>query len=52
VTLRDIAYGLGDAEAASTPKGRSIDVEIAYDADDHLLLVTLDGDPAESLFAP
>jgi hypothetical protein len=52
VTLRDIAYGLGDSEAASTPKGRSIDVEIAYDADDHLLVVTLDGDPAETLFAP
>jgi hypothetical protein len=52
VTLRDIAYGLGDSEAAATPKGRSIDVEIAYDADDHLLKVTLDGDPAESLFAP
>ena len=51
VTLRDIAYGLGDSEAAATPKGRSIDVEIAYDADDHLLVVTLDGDPAESLFA-
>jgi hypothetical protein len=52
VTLRDIAYGLGDSEAASTPKGRSIDVEIAYDADEHLLVVTLDGDPAEALFAP
>lgn len=51
VTLRDIAYGLGDPHAAETPKGRSIDVEIAYDADDHLLAVTLDGDPAESLFA-
>ncbi len=52
VTLRDIAYGLGDSEAAATPKGRSIDVEITYDADDHLLIVTLDGDPAEALFAP
>ena len=52
VTLRDIAYGLGDTEAASTPKGRSIDVEITYDEDDHLLGVTLDGDPAEALFAP
>jgi hypothetical protein len=52
VTLRDIAYGLGDSEAAATPKGRSIDVEIAYDADDHLLVVTLDGDPAKTLFAP
>jgi hypothetical protein len=52
VTLRDIAYGLGDPEAATTPKGRSIDVDIAYDADDQLLVVTLDGDPAASLFAP
>ena len=52
VTLRDIAYGLGDTEAASTPKGRSIDVEITYDEDDHLLGVTLDGDHAEALFAP
>ena len=52
VTLRDIAYGLGDAQAASTPKGRSIDVDIDYDADDNLLVVTLDGDPAEELFAP
>lgn len=52
VTLRDIAYGLGDSEAAATPKGRAIDVEIAYDADEHLLVVTLDGDPADSLFAP
>jgi hypothetical protein len=52
VTLRDIAYGLGDSGAASTPKGRSIDVEISYDADDNLLVLTLDGDPAESLFAP
>ncbi len=52
VTLRDIAYGLGDAQAATTPKGRSIDVDIAYDTDDQLLVVTFDGDPAESLFAP
>jgi hypothetical protein len=52
VTLRDIAYGLGDGEAASTPRDRTIDVEISYDDEDHLLVVTLDGDPAESLFAP
>ncbi len=52
VTLRDIAYGLGDAQAATTPKGRSIDVDIAYDPDDEVLVVTLDGDPAETLFAP
>ncbi len=51
VTLRDIAYGLGDAEAAATPRDRSIEVEVAYDQDDNLLVVTLDGNPADSLFA-
>lgn len=49
VTLRDIAYGLGDAQAADTPRNRSIDVEVAYDGES--LVVTLDGDPAEALFA-
>lgn len=49
VTLRDIAYGLGDAQAAETPRDRSIDVEVAYDGES--LIVTLDGDPAETLFA-
>ncbi|AXT85471.1 hypothetical protein C6I20_09910 [Aeromicrobium sp. A1-2] len=52
VTLRDIAYGLGDAEAASTPRDRAIDIDVAYDADDNLLLITLQADPAETLFAP
>lgn len=52
VTLRDIAYGLGDAEAASTPRDRLIEVDVAYDAAPNLLIVTLDGDPAASLFAP
>jgi hypothetical protein len=52
VTLRDIAYGLGDAEAATTPRERAIDVDVAYDGDDNLLVVTLDGDPATALFAP
>lgn len=51
VTLRDIAYGLGDAGAVSTPKDRTIDVDIAYDADDHVLRVLPLGDPAELLFA-
>jgi hypothetical protein len=52
VTLRDIAYGLGDAEASSTPNDRAIEVDIDYDPIDHLLVVTLDGDPASLLFAP
>jgi hypothetical protein len=52
VTLRDIAYGLGDDQAASTPRDRSIEVDIAYDDEDNRLIVTLDGDPADAIFAP
>jgi hypothetical protein len=52
VTLRDIAYGLGDLEATATPGDRSVDVDIAYDEVDNHLVVTLLGDPAEALFAP
>ncbi|MCW2841341.1 MAG: hypothetical protein JWR55_2824 [Aeromicrobium sp.] len=52
VTLRDIAYGLGDAAAASTPSDRSVDVTIGYDADADLLVVRLLADPAAVLFAP
>lgn len=51
VTLRDIAFGLGDAQAASTPKDRSIDVEIAYAEATHTLDVSLLQDPAVALFA-
>jgi hypothetical protein len=51
VTLRDIAFGLGDAEAASTPEGRSIDVLIDYEPGPHRLLVQLMDDPAAALFA-
>lgn len=51
VTLRDIAYGLGDADASRTPEGRSIDVLIDYDPGPHLLLVELMADPAVALFA-
>lgn len=50
VTLRDIAYGLGDPDAAQTPNGRTIDVSIDYASgqlDVHLL-----ADPAQALFAP
>lgn len=52
VTLRDIAYGLGDPDAGSTPKDRLIEVDLAFDADDHMLIVSLLADPAEALFAP
>ena len=52
VTLRDIAYGLGDSQAASTPQGRAIEVDIAYEGEERQLVVTLDGDPAHALFAP
>ncbi|MGA8987448.1 hypothetical protein [Aeromicrobium sp.] len=52
VTLRDIAYGLGDDEAASTPRDRALDVDVSYDSGDNLLLVTLLGDPAATLFTP
>jgi hypothetical protein len=51
VTLRDIAFGLGDAGASATPEGRSIDVLIDYDPGPHQLLVQLMDDPASALFA-
>jgi hypothetical protein len=51
VTLRDIAFGLGDAGAANTPEGRSIDVLIDYEPGPHRLLVQLMDDPAAALFA-
>ncbi|MET0931270.1 MAG: hypothetical protein ABWX74_17250 [Aeromicrobium sp.] len=52
VTLRDIAYGLGDPGAAGTPAGRSVDVRIEHDADRERLVVRLLSDPATALFAP
>ena len=52
VTLRDIAHGLGDSEAESTPTGRRVEVDISYDADDNRLGLRLLSDPAVSLFAP
>jgi hypothetical protein len=51
VTLRDIAFGLGDEKAAEIPEGRSIDVLIDYDPGPHQLLVQLMSDPAEVLFS-
>jgi len=52
VTLRDIAYGLGDGAAAQTPADRSVDVSIGYDPQAERLTVRLLGDPATTLFAP
>ncbi len=52
VTLRDIAYGLGDPAASQTPKDRALDVVIAYRDDEQVLLVSLLADPATTLFAP
>ena len=51
VTLRDIAYGLGDPQAVTTPKDRTIDLLIDYDPGPHRLVVQLLQDPAEVLFA-
>ncbi len=51
VTLRDIAFGLGDTKAAEIPEGRSIDVLIDYDPGPHQLLVQLMDDPATALFS-
>lgn len=51
VTLRDIAFGLGDPEAATTPKDRALDLLISYDPGPHRLVVQLVQDPAEVLFA-
>ena len=52
VTLRDIAYGLGDPGAPSTPRDRSLDVEVEYDPEQDRLVVLLLADPATTLFAP
>lgn len=49
VTLRDIAFGLGDPAAAETPKDRSIDVDINYA--DEALVVRLRSDPASAIFS-
>ena len=51
VTLRDIAYGLGDPQASTTPRDRTIDLVIDYDPGPHRLLVQLMQDPAEVLFS-
>lgn len=51
VTLRDIAYGLGDPGAPETPQDRSIRIGIEYDSTAGLLLVRVLGDPATAIFA-
>ena len=51
VTLRDVAHGLGDPQAATTPNDRGLDLCISYDERAHLLDVELLGDPATTLFA-
>ena len=51
VTLRDIAFGLGDPQADVTPRGRGVRVRIDYVPDDHVLAVELLEDPATGLFA-
>jgi len=51
VTLRDIAFGLGDPQAAATPKDRTLDLLITYDPGPHRLVVQLLQDPADVLFA-
>ncbi|HSI26600.1 MAG TPA: hypothetical protein VK948_04260, partial [Aeromicrobium sp.] len=51
VTLRDIAFGLGDLQASTTPRDRTIDLLIDYDPGPHRLVVQLLQDPAEVLFA-
>lgn len=50
VTLRDIAHGLGDAQASVTPRDRGVRVSITYVPDDHVLAVELLDDPASTLF--
>jgi hypothetical protein len=52
VTLRDIAFGLGDPAADTTPGDRSVDVSIDHDPDEQRLVVRLLADPAQTLFAP
>jgi hypothetical protein len=50
VTLRDIAFGLGDPQASTTPRDRTIDLLIGYDPGPHRLVVQLLQDPAAVLF--
>ncbi len=51
VTLRDVAFGLGDPQADVTPHDRGVRIRIDYVPDDHVLAVELLDDPATTLFA-
>lgn len=51
VTLRDVAYGLGDPQAKDTPTDRALPLTIAYDGEDGVLDVVLGADPVATLFA-
>ncbi|MGH1565047.1 hypothetical protein [Mumia sp. DW29H23] len=53
ITLRDVARGYGDAGAGGDDPTltRSVDVTLAYDADEDHLTVTLHDDPATALFS-
>jgi hypothetical protein len=51
VTLRDVAFGLGDPQADVTPRDRGVRVRIDYVPDDHVLAVELLDDPSTTLFA-
>lgn len=51
VTLRDIAFGLGDPQASTTPADRTLDLLIDYDPGPHRLVVQLLQDPAAVLFS-
>lgn len=51
VSLRDIAHGLGDAQAEQAPTRPALPLTIAYDENDGVLDVVLDADPVQVLFA-
>lgn len=50
VTLRDIAFGLGDAQADLTPRDRGLEIDLDYVPDDHVLEVTFLQDAGTTLF--
>lgn len=50
VTLRDIAYGLGDTQAPTTPIERGLPLTVNYDPEHTALTVTFHEDPTAALF--
>lgn len=50
ITLRDIAYGLGDAHAATTPISRGAEVAMAYDPATDAIRVETDSNLSVELF--